>query len=313
MTRLAYITSPSFSGSTLLTFLLAEHPDIATVGELKGQALGDVDDYNCSCGTPIRHCPFWNKLIEELHNSGVEFRLEEFGTHFRCRHRAMLDRIVRARVRGPILEALRRIALACLWGGRGFVQDRLDRNAAIINAIMSLTEAKVFLDGSKDPVRAKYFIDSKRFDVFAICLIRDGRGTSCSYMKHHHMNMQDSATEWLRTQLECERLLAQLPSNRRLVVKYEQLCQDPSGTVNDIFGFLEIDARPLVQSFRTANQHIVGNAMRLESSSEIRLDEKWRDTLTLEDLNTFNRIAGAMNHRLGYPVETVDRAYPARL
>ena len=44
MTDLVYILSPSYSGSTLLTFLLNTHPEIATIGELKAQALGNLGD-----------------------------------------------------------------------------------------------------------------------------------------------------------------------------------------------------------------------------------------------------------------------------
>ena len=55
MTDLIYIMSPSFSGSTLLTFLMGAHPSVATVGELKATSLGDIDEYDCSCGSRIRH------------------------------------------------------------------------------------------------------------------------------------------------------------------------------------------------------------------------------------------------------------------
>ena len=40
--------------------------------------------------------------------------------------------------------------------------------------------------------------------------------------------------------------------------------------------------------------------MRLKSTSEIRLDEKWRKTLSPEDLAVFDRVAGPMNRKYGY-------------
>src|SRR5687768_14901048 len=102
MTRLLYITSSSFSGSTLLTFLLAAHPRIATVGELKATSRGDVDKYRCSCGAFIRSCPYWRSLGEELGRRGVPFDVEDFGTHFRFKEAGTLaDRILAAEVRGP--------------------------------------------------------------------------------------------------------------------------------------------------------------------------------------------------------------------
>jgi hypothetical protein len=40
--------------------------------------------------------------------------------------------------------------------------------------------------------------------------------------------------------------------------------------------------------------------MRLDDTSEIRLDDRWRDNLTKTDLQEFDRIAGKLNRSLGY-------------
>ena len=79
---LLYILAPSFSGSTLLTYLLAQHPRVATVGELKATQMGPIDDYRCSCGEPMRTCAFWQALDREAGADGVDFSLEDFGTVF---------------------------------------------------------------------------------------------------------------------------------------------------------------------------------------------------------------------------------------
>lgn len=50
MTKPVYITSASCSGSTPLTFLFGAHPDIATAGELKAIAMGDIEEQDGSCG-----------------------------------------------------------------------------------------------------------------------------------------------------------------------------------------------------------------------------------------------------------------------
>lgn len=300
MTRLAYIVSSSFSGSTLLTFLLAGHSDIATVGELKGQALGDVDKYDCSCGVRIRTCPFWCELQKRLCDRGVQFSLDDFGTHFRVRHLPALDRVMRARVRGRCLEAVRRAVLAAWPAAAAFVRDTVSRNAQIIQTIMAMRSAPVFLDGSKDPVRAEYLRRSGLFDMTLIRMVRDGRGNSCSYMKHHGLDMTAAATEWRETYRESQRLYDQFENDRRLTIRYEDLCDDPAATVHRVTDMLGLERQPIVADFRSVDQHIVGNAMRLASSSQIHLDQKWRDALTGDDLNAFERVAGALNRRLGY-------------
>jgi hypothetical protein len=40
--------------------------------------------------------------------------------------------------------------------------------------------------------------------------------------------------------------------------------------------------------------------MRLDRTSDIQLDEAWRDALTAADLATFDAVAGDLNRRLGY-------------
>ena len=69
MPEMIYILSPSYSGSTLLTCLLARHPDIATVGELKASALGSLDSYKCSCGELLRECQFWDRIASRMTES----------------------------------------------------------------------------------------------------------------------------------------------------------------------------------------------------------------------------------------------------
>jgi threonylcarbamoyladenosine tRNA methylthiotransferase MtaB len=66
-----------------------------------------------------------------------------------------------------------------------------------------------------------------------------------------------------------------------------------------VFEFLDLDPNRAAADFRSVEQHVVGNGMRLDRTSEIQLDERWRQALTPGDLEAFDRIAGAMNRRYG--------------
>ena len=44
----------------------------------------------------------------------------------------------------------------------------------------------------------------------------------------------------------------------------------------------------------------MGNGMRLDSTSTIKLDERWRSVLTMSDLAVFDDVAGALSRDLGY-------------
>ena len=104
--KLIYVFSPSFSGSTLLTLALNHHPDIASIGEVKATAMGDVSNYHCSCGVLLNDCDFWKGITEKINRLGYQFELDNFGTHYGSSN-WLKNRILGAQVRGEYFEYLR--------------------------------------------------------------------------------------------------------------------------------------------------------------------------------------------------------------
>ncbi|MBW7992597.1 MAG: sulfotransferase [Planctomycetes bacterium] len=300
MINLSYIVSASYSGSTLLTFLLATHPQVGTMGELKATARGDVDQYYCSCGELLRQCVFWQQVDKELDQNGVPFDISDFGTHFHCASSRFTDRLLRAAVRGTAFEVLRKVGLKVLPAARRQFKKILDKNKAVIDAVLKLQQVDVFLDGSKDPIRLKYMSDSGYWNIKVIFLIRDGRGAANSYIKHHGVDMKTAATEWRRCNEEAENILHGLDKSQWIEVSYEELCKDTENTLVRLFDFIGLDPSKRAQDFRSVENHILGNEMRMNTTSEIRLDEKWRSILTEEQLSIFDREVGEMNRRYGY-------------
>jgi hypothetical protein len=78
------------------------------------------------------------------------------------------------------------------------------------------------------------------------------------------------------------------------------LCRDTESTLRRIFDFLGVDAEAIRPPFREATHHVIGNGMRLDSTSQVRQDERWREVLGPDDLNVFEAVAGAVNRHLGY-------------
>jgi hypothetical protein len=295
-----YIMAPSYSGSTLLTRLLAQHPQIATIGELKATAMGGLSTYYCSCGTLLTECPFWQQVITAMAVHGKNFSLENFGTHFRT-HSPIIDRLLRTSYHGPFLEAVREIAFQCYPSAARLRKTIIEQNKAVIETICSIQQKNIFLDDSKDPVRLKFLLSSDYWYIRVIYLIRDGRGVTNSYMRHHNAHMTEAATEWVHTQQECDRMAKQLGSDLCLQICYEDLCRNPDEILTKITTFLDIapvtDNR---QSLSVQQQHILGNQMRLTALHDIRLDEKWKKSLSSDDLTIFNAIGGKLNQSYGY-------------
>jgi len=296
--RLAYIMGPNYSGSTLLTLLLADHPDIATVGELKATAMGDMATYHCSCGDLLTACPFWNKVQHSMSQQKQTFSFDNFGTHFRDNKHSFTDRLFRAALRGPLLEAARNAGFILFPSAQKIKKNIIEQNHSLIEVICTLQQATTFLDDSKEPIRLQFLLEAGLWDIRVIHLIRDGRGVANSYMRHNKTTMKNAAQQWTHTQQECDRMNGLLGKVRCFTLHYEDLCHEPEKNLIAVYEFLDLGAGLPVSSTRT--KHIMGNQMRLGSLRDIRLDEKWKQTLTDEDLQIFTTIAGRVNRLHGY-------------
>jgi Sulfotransferase family len=297
--RLIYILAPSYTGSTLLTLLLSNHKDISTIGELKATARGDLDTYLCSCGSLQRECNFWKRLTEEMQKAGARFDLNNFGTHFEAES-ILCDRLLCAGVRSRPFERARTLMLRFFPGCRNQLYGILDQNRRIIELVCSLQGGKMFLDGSKDPIRLKLLALANYWSLKVIYLIRDGRGATNSYMGHTGVSMEAAAREWRRTHAECDKVLRGFRENATLTIHYEDLCMKPRETLAKVYRFLGLETNGEAVRCDLRERHIMGNSMRLKSTDQIKLDERWKSALTPKDLKTFDRIAGKLNRLYGY-------------
>jgi len=306
----------------LLAMLLNAHPDVCSVGELKATNLGDVERYRCSCGQLIRQCPFWGRVHDTMARRGISFDITNAGTDFRLTGQGFTRRLAGALHRGAVLERCRDFALRLSPTWRAQLPQVQHRNAALVGAIRELTGAKIVVDSSKIALRLKHLLRNPELDVKVIRLVRDGRAVALTYMdpasfadasdpsrrgggmggdrNGDRLCMADAALEWHRSNEEAEHVLAGLDRSRWIEVRYEEVCADPKGTLRRIFDFLGLDPSRWVQGFRSVEHHVVGNGMRLDSTSEIRPDERWKSVLTKDDLAVFDRVAGATNRRYGY-------------
>jgi len=299
MKPLVYILCPSYSGSTLLTLLLATHPDIATIGELKATPLGNVAQYSCSCGVPILACPFWMDLGERMKSRGLVFCPTAFDTHFRAQS-WLADTILRASLRRPLFETLRHAALRTLPAVHHRYRELLARNLAMIDCICEMTGGRIFLDGSKDPIRLQYLRRSGFSELRVVYLLRDGRGTTFSYMRRHNVSMEQAARQWVRDQQECDRAMAMHSESACFPLRYEDLCREPASTMEALYRFLGLDPQLGSLAYRAPDHHILGNSMRLRSVQTIHLDDAWCEGLSQTEHSAFEDIAGTLNHSNGY-------------
>ncbi len=324
MDKIAYILAASHSGSTLLSMLLGAHPQIVTIGEIKfsSKAMGDLDRYRCSCGSLIRACGFWRQVREGMAAQGFDFDLACAGTDYRVSHSRYAQRLLGPMHRGRLVEGLRDVALSLSGAWRRQLPEIHRRNAALVAVVREIRKAEVVVDSSKIALRLKYLLRNPQLEVKIIRLVRDGRAVALTYMdpagfadaqdpthrgggmggsrEQERLAMATAAQEWRRCMQEAESILQRISPSQWVEVRYEDYCKDPEATLSRLHQFLGVEPDQRPRAFRSVEQHVIGNGMRLDTTSDVRLDERWCDVLTEPDLRTFDEIAGVINRRYGY-------------
>jgi Sulfotransferase family len=321
--RLAYLLAASHSGSTLQAMLLGGHPEACTVGELKATNLGDASNYLCACKMPITKCEFWAELAQRMGERGfAAFDICKAGTSIFEIKSSYAQRLLAPLYRDAGMEFVRDAMLNLSPAWRAHLRETQRRNLALVRSLQEVTGAKIVVDSSKLALRLKYLLQIPALEVKVIRFIRDGRAVALTYMDDWNFadssdpalrgggsgkyrqpprrSMAEAAHEWRRSNEAADCLIARLKPTQWMQVRYEDLCLQTEDTMRGVCAFLGLDPGLLRLDFRWRTQHVIGNGMRLDTSSEIRLDERWCQHLKSEDLNVFEQVAGKLNRRYGY-------------
>lgn len=275
---------------------MGTHPDIATVGELTGPAArANLQEYPCSCGRKFQEDPFWQAVAAAANRHGLTYSLNQYlDTRFDLGNSALMQRLRSQSMRNPRLEVWRDWMMFHLWPGhQKALDERVRRNEIFVQAILEVTGKSIFLDTSKDPMRIRYLQRSSLFDLYVIHLVRDVRGVVASVLSRKpEMNVRQAAKSWLIREQNIQGQLQAIPFSRQIKISYEDIASNTLTTLNRMYQF--VDAAPLTQliDFRELDHHILGNKMRKHSSSEIRLDERWRKALSKNQIEMIERTTG---------------------
>ncbi len=299
-TTVLYIVSPRYSGSTLLCYLLATHPDIATIGERRHFYFKRIhptasNAMHCSCGALFTECPFWNDVQTRFLADVGERPLGPNFTGFRFfrndrlnafAHELTEKQVVQARPVRPFRRQLDRVCSA---------------NAALIRAVLTAGQGTVFLDASKPLRHAIFFSSMPSVEVRVINLVRDMRGQVYSALKYKRAwDSHTAAQHWQATMARHAQVFAHWDVPR-YDLRYEDLCADPDGVVRELWAFAGLTPMDQPPNFRDVPQHIMGNGpMRLGTTKEIVDRQRWREVLTPHQLEAIEAVAGDMNRRWGY-------------
>lgn len=297
-----FVAGTSFCGSTLLSFLLNAHPDMVCVGEETGPipSRRNQPDFPCSCGEPIPKCPFWSEVTRRMKARGYDFGHDRFNVHFFLGNGRWSNQFLSRSLRSNLMDDIRDGLVGCLpvYGSR--LRVIRARNLAMMRSILEATGKKVFASGQKDPIRAWQLAKLPGVDLKVVHLIRNSCGFVSSTMKNGGNSLSVGVRDWNRNAGHVERLFARLGPQRCMRIRYEDLCTDVEGTLAKLARFAGLEPMKGPVNFRETAHHVIGNRMRLQSSSEVRLDESWRERLTPDQIDEIKRRTRYYRAKYGY-------------
>ncbi len=246
--QVIFIASLSHSGSTLLDLMLNAHPEVMSVGELK--QLGRFARLEkigrrrrCTCGAATVHdCEFWSRV-------GA---LTEVATG----------------------QSLPDLNVEDYGDEASFNRD----SVILLRAIAEASGKEYIVDSSKNTPRLLLLLRNPDINVFPVFLLRNPKGQICS-AKKRPVPLATLIGSYIRTNREIYNAVKDRP---HAVVRYEQLVQRPEETLTSLMQGLGLAFDPRQLQWATPVRHNVGgNGMRRRASGELKLDERWRDQLSL--------------------------------
>ena len=235
---------------------------------------------------------------------GFDFSLDRFGTRVADhRPRNRIGKAYDHPFRLPGLDVVRDTILD-RGRARDVRDDAIDRCLAVAEIVCGSTNAHCFVDGSKQTQQLIHLARRPDVDLRVIHLVRDGRGVVNSTLGHKQaggMTPEIAADAWRKYHERFERIRRRhFGAEQAYTLRYEDFCADPVGTLHELHRFLGLTEPPVTGTIDTQSLHVLGNQMRMQPVTEITVDVRWRETLSPEALEAFERRAGAVNRRYGY-------------
>lgn len=296
--KVVFITGPGHCGSTLLSLILGSHPDCLALGEFNSYS----SHYRAKvpfCQICRGECDFWNRQFNPMETQKLAAVLGNTRLH-------------------PYIPLKLEKSFRSFW--------KKDQVFNPFSLVFSKCNEHILLDSSKNVnwiqqrLAAKEFQD-KTIESYILHLVRDGRAVMSSYLRRFNsMNAEIFAKSWKNNTIRKRDLVTIFPEHRRMVVRYEELATQPQEIVNQICDWLEISFDPQMIQYWNHDHHIIsGNSgvhsliwkSRQEKIDEevtkyqgdyyqeqglnIKLDLRWKTELSLEQVKTFEKIAGDIN------------------
>ena len=267
--KVLYIAGAGRSGSTLLSNILGEIPGFFNTGEIAeifNTKLLSVS--SCGCGVPVKDCKIWKEVLEKYCRNDCFTCTEDL---------ARAANLLAHSKRLPLLVGFRRIKT--LW--RGIAANNIQNLSILYRTVVEVTGCETIVDASKNAGYAYILRNVTGIDMYLIHLVRDSRPAVNSWLSTKAGLWREkpwrAAITWNTRNFFAE-LLGRILKNKYLRIRYEDMINDPRGTINKVVDMVhEVLPDGLFRSSHEVslgvNHSIFGNSDRFERGV-VRLDAK---------------------------------------
>jgi hypothetical protein len=290
VTDVLYIGGSGRSGSTLLSLLLAQLPGCFAAGGVTNLwERGLKDNYLCGCGAHFRDCAFWQEVGQQAFGGWDAVDVDEI-----------------VRLKSEVTKHRNWPWLLLAPRARPTFSKKLVEYSAYMSRLYSgikgASGCRIVIDPSHEVSPALLLRGMPNVRGRILHLVRDSRGVALSLSKRIRRAEDTTAFTYMAQygsiHASWEWVVANLPyhviptrSLPRLRIHYEALVSSPGTEIARIAEFLGTELSPSelatfeADSLEIGENHMVsGHPHRLgETHVEIRLDNAWRERMSLTD------------------------------
>lgn len=290
--KIVFLLSAPYSGSTLLSILLNQHPKISADGEIFPYVRGD--DEKCSCGKKQKVCAYYSTVAAMMKVPGEEYydRNYFFYVPRYCKIN-LISRAFEGFWLNHYFYSIRNFICNAYPAFKNKNNKFIEKHIEFIKSSLKKRRSSVYFDGTRSFRRAELFTENS-LTFKMIYLIRDGRAFCSSYIKNEgysetKKNLLIAGTVWKKNIKKVDTLRSRFPQIKTLVIRYQDICRSPEVELKKIYGFLDLEYQHSYLHYSADDMHILGNRMRFVYNGVIREDLAWRNRLSIDSINLITR------------------------
>lgn len=278
--------------------------NVFSAGELFTLPRYIAHDGQCTCGNMLSQCELWSEVLVDLEQTKAAI-LESGITQPKEDRKAKL------------LFLLRQFVGKADSTPPGWVQNNLE----VYDRLFQHSGAEIIIDSSKNVARAAmlYPYLKKRYQISFLLLVRNCKGICASHKKNHVLvkrpnggqvekksrktfTPRKAGANWLKNNLRALIFFLGIPRRNYRLVRFEDFTGKPAEELPLIAQWLGIEYQDIGQliQFKTHKvyHNIGGNASRFNASEIRPTEERWRSSLSPEEIWEIPMMARMLNYFL---------------